>query len=165
MSRIYAAPGAARTSGRGLGLARLRPLPPADLRELCLHGGALHVATPRGPLPVYRFVPLQAAVLCGERVPYAAQWPEHLKLFVYSYVPLPAPLPVKASVTALVGAQARDLYGLRTWDQVTYQGWPLYLYAYDHPGRPPGGVAAHLFEPVLATQAPLPPPGAERHGP
>lgn len=142
-----------------------QPLPPADLQHLCGGGPHLNVLTPRGPLPLYRFAPLQAATLFGESVPFAASWPEHLKLFLYEYVPLPILPESPQPLPGLVRSQGRDPHGLRTWDQVTYQGWPLFLHAHDRPGQAPQGEVDHLFclirvdQPLLTTRPHL------SHGP
>ncbi|AWT34733.1 hypothetical protein GCM10008956_28700 [Deinococcus arenae] len=149
------------TGSRRLG----QPLPPADLLHLGTDGPHLSVHTPRGPLALYRFTPLQMALLTGDIILTAAQWPEHLKAFLYQYVPLPVLPPAPHPPPGLVYAQARDPHGLRTWDHTTYQGWPLYLYAHDHPGQPPGGEVPHLFSRVRLDQAQLPGPHHRAHGP
>ncbi|GGS33801.1 hypothetical protein [Deinococcus knuensis] len=136
-----------------------------DLHGLSVRGEQLHVTTPRGPLPLYRFTPLQAAVLCGERVPYAAEWPEHMKLFLYRYQPLPTLTGATGPHAAHLGAQPRDPHGLRPWDQATYGGWPLYLFLHDQPGAPATGEVTDLFEVVLVGQPALPLSGARGHGP
>ncbi|MHA0041995.1 hypothetical protein [Deinococcus sp. PEB2-63] len=142
-----------------------QPLPPADLHHLSPDGPHLSVHTTRGPLPVYRFTPLQMALLTGENVPSASHWPEHLKAFLYQYVPLPTLPPGPHPLPGTVHAQGRDPHGLRTWDHTTYQGWPLYLYAHDRPGQPPCGDVPHLFTPVRLDQTPLPGPHHRPHGP
>lgn len=131
-----------------------------------VEGERLMALTSGGALGLYRYAPLQAALLSGLSVPFAARWPEHLKLFVYAYVPLPAQAasPLASGLDEL-GVHTRDLGGLRPWDQATYRGWPLYLWVPDHPGTPPGGQVTHLFEPVFVQQAALPPPGSAGQGP
>ncbi|WP_135230353.1 hypothetical protein [Deinococcus fonticola] len=98
--------------------------------------------------PVYHFAPLHLAHQCGQCVPFAAQWPEHLKPFVYRYDPLPAQegLIFPAHLAGRFGTQSRQGSGLRPWDQLLYQGWPLYLPASDLPAPPGHGLG--LFEPV-----------------
>jgi hypothetical protein len=151
----------------------MRQLPrlPAVLR-LELEGGGsaagrLLAATADGPLPLYHFAPLQAAVLSGERIPFAAHWPEYLRLFVYAYLPLsclkPAQLPPDWPHD--FGRRGRDSGGLRPWDQATYRDWPLYLYILDTPGHPPAGEVPHLFERASLRLPPLPPPGCFGQGP
>ncbi|MCD0163561.1 MULTISPECIES: hypothetical protein [unclassified Deinococcus] len=156
-------------SSRVLSAARSRRLARfpvrTDLLGLTVRGEQLHVTTPRGPLPLYRFTPLQAAVLCGERVPYAAEWPEHMKLFLYRYQPLPTLPYATGPYAAQLGTQPRDPHGLRPWDQSTYGGWPLYLFLHDQPGAAAAGEVADLFEVVLVGQPTLPPSGARGHGP
>ncbi|UBV43022.1 hypothetical protein LAJ19_02010 [Deinococcus taeanensis] len=142
-----------------------RPLPPPDLLGLHdLHGCVL-VRTARGSLPLYRFTPLQAALLFGEAVPSAAHWPEHLKLFLYQYVPLPPTATVCTRLPGQVGTRERGPHGLRPWEHTTYQGWPLYLYAHDQPGHTPRGEIQHLFSLVHTDQAPLLGPDQSAHGP
>lgn len=136
-----------------------------DLLDLTVRGEQLQVTTPRGPLPLYRFTPLQAAVLCGERVPYAAEWPEHMKLFLYRYQPLPTLPRVTGPHAAQLGTQPRDPHGLRPWDQCTYGGWPLYLFMHDQPGVAAAGEVTDLFEVMLVGQPALPPSSARGHGP
>lgn len=127
----------------------------------------LRAATADGPLALYHFAPLQAAVLSGERVPFAAHWPEHLRLFVYAYVPLVALKPTQLLPDSPqdFGVRGRDHGGLRPWDQLTYRAWPLYLCTLDTPGLPPAGEVPHLFERVSPRLFPLPPPGCAGLGP
>ncbi|WP_189069894.1 hypothetical protein [Deinococcus radiotolerans] len=157
MTHLHAAAPGSRRLGQ--------PLPPADLLHLHAAGPHLSVQTPRGPLPLYRFSPLQAATLFGETVPFAAHWPEHLKLFLYQYVPLPALTAAPEALPGQVQVQARDLHGLRTWDHTTYQGWPLYLYAHDQPGQAARGEVEHLFSVARVEQTALPGAHDRPHGP
>lgn len=142
-----------------------QPLPPSDLLHLSADHAHLSVQTTRGPLPLYRFAPLQAATLFGETVPFASDWPEHLKLFLYQYVPLPYLPGAPVGTRGAVVTQARDPHGLRTWDQLTYQGWPLYLYAHDQPGLAPRGEVEHLFSLIRVDQPALPGTHHRPHGP
>lgn len=150
---------------------RLLPRFPTVLRlELADRGpgeSRLQAATADGPLALYHFAPLQAAVLSGVRVSFAAHWPEYLKLFVYSYLPLTsltaAQLPPNSPQD--FGTRVRDPGGLRPWDQATYRDWPLYLYALDTPGLTPAGEVPHLFERVSLGLLPLPSPGCPGQGP
>lgn len=128
-------------------------------------GSQLLAATADGPLALYHFAPLQAAVLSGERVPFAAHWPEHLRLFVYAYLPLAVLNPAQLPSAQGFGMRHRDRGGLRPWDQLTYRDWPLYLYTLDTPGLPPAGEVTHLFERASARLFPLPPPGCAGQGP
>ncbi len=127
----------------------------------------LLAATADGPLALYHFAPLQAAVLSGDRVPFAAHWPEHLRLFVYTYLPLADlnPAQLLPGSPQDFGVRHRDRGGLRPWDQLTYRDWPLYLCTLDTPGLPPAGEVAHLFERVSSKLFPLPPPGCAGQGP
>ncbi len=130
-------------------------------------GSQLLAVTADGALAVYHFVPLQAAVLSGVRVSFAAHWPEYLKLFAYSYVPL---TPLKATQLPVYspqdfGVRVRDGGGLRPWAQATYWDWPLYIFTLDTPGLPPAGVVPHLFERVSLELSPLPSPGCGGQGP
>lgn len=130
-------------------------------------GKFLQGMTSHGPLALYRYAPLQAALLSGQHVPFALQWPEHLKLFVYTYAPVPVLSPdhLPPKLQSCFSSQARDGGGLRPWDQATYQGWPLYVYTLDCPGDPPLGRVPHLFERLSLNTLPLPPPSGSGHGP
>ena len=148
-------------------MRRLPRLPLVLRLEPSSQEDTLTAITVDGPVPLYRFVPLQAAVLSGLHVPFAAHWPEHLRLFVYAYMPLPA-LKVDQLPPAWAqdfGVHVRDRTGLRPWNQATYRCWPLYLYAVDPPNLPPIGEVLNLFERVSMTQSALPPPGCSSQGP
>lgn len=124
--------------------------------------------TPAGALTLYRFMPLRLALLCGQTVPFASHWPEHLKPFVYGYTPLPCPPPGASIGEALrlhLGQRVRPRSGLRPWDQATYRGWPLYLFAGDRPGTPAGGEVENLFHCVPENVLPLSIGGGDGFGP
>ena len=146
-------------------MAHLPHLP--ELLGIAPSGPYLHGLTPRGPLMLYRFAPLQAAILTGQTVPFAAHWPEYLKLFVYAYAPVPtlSPAGLPPGLEARFGTRPRDQGGLRPWDQATYQGWPLYVCTLDQPGRRTVGEVTAMFEAVSIDLLPLPEPGSEGHGP
>lgn len=136
---------------------------------LTTDGTLLYACTPDGPLPLYLYAPLRSAVLCGQGVPFASHWPEHLKLFVYSYHPL-----LRLTGDGLppeharhIGWQPRNPNGLRPNDQTLYKGWPLYTAHRDTPGDPPRSDFPDLFQPVTLTTEPLPNhnAGLTRHQP
>lgn len=130
-------------------------------------GGQLYGIDEHGWWPLYRYAPLQAAVLSGQDVPYAHLWPEHLKLFIYKYLPVPALAPeqVPPALVERFGAVTRSPGGLRPWIQATYKGWPLYLYDQDEAGSPVRGVVPALFCAVDTGVRSLAPPRERRCGP
>lgn len=131
-----------------------------------VEAGRLHVRQPGGLNPLYRFTPLRLAMMCGQQVPFASEWPEYLKPFVYRFVPLPA-LDVRSTPLGLPGAfgrRARSPHGLRPWPQATYNGWPLY-YREDTPGLAGHHAISDLFDLVQVTvQPPVPDPLAAPSG-
>ncbi|THF87753.1 hypothetical protein E7T09_00465 [Deinococcus sp. KSM4-11] len=138
-----------------------------ELTGLHESGGSLMGTTTRGPLALYRYVPLQGAVLTGQVIPFAARWPEHLKLLIYRYSPVP-PLPrgiLPPHLLERLGVRPRDLDGLRPWDQLTYQGWPVYVCLLDRPGARPAGIIESQFEQLRLDVQPLGLPGSAGQGP
>lgn len=128
---------------------------------LSIREGLLYLEVPAGSMALYYFVPLRLSRVCGQSVPFAAQWPEHLKPFVYDYSPLPT-LPqwvietLPPELQADFASQSRDASGLRPWDQATFRGWPLYIHTRDRPGHAPERVTTDLFECVPVNLKPLP---------
>jgi hypothetical protein len=155
-------PGFAAPGGR---MKHLPVLP--DLTGLHHSGPFVMGTTPRGPLALYRYAPLQGAVLTGQVIPYASAWPEHLKLFVYRYSPVPVLLPGAAPphLRARLGMRARNPHGLRPWDQLTYQGWPVYVCTLDRPGARPVGNIPSAFEQLHVDVQPLDPDSSVGQGP
>lgn len=131
--------------------------PPPAVTGLCIRGTELCGLTNQGILPLYRFVPLYLALMCGEVVPFASDWPEYLKALLYLYSPLPSqPLTqIPAGLAPDLGKQSRKPSGLRPWEQATFRGWPLYLYLSDQPGKPVRGLRPDFFETVATTLHPL----------
>jgi len=129
--------------------------------------GQLFGTDAHGWWPLYRYTPLQAAILSGQDVPYAHLWPEHLKLFIYKYLPVPmmAPQQLPPELIEPFGAVTRSGGGLRPWIQATYQGWPLYLYDQDEAGSPAHGSVPALFSVLDTGVRSLAPPGERRCGP
>ena len=137
-----------------------------------MHEGRLYgvaAGTPSGNrVPIYRFAALQAAIHSGQGVPYASHWPEHLKLFIYSY----SPLPVLSSKQLPYGLEPefaerpRPEMGLRPWRQATFRGWPLYVHARTgNDSAAWDGSVTHLFDQVNMKLLSLPSPGSCELGP
>ncbi|MFC3835672.1 MULTISPECIES: hypothetical protein [Deinococcus] len=138
-----------------------------ELTGLHVSGECVMGTTVRGPLALYRYAPLQGAVLTGQVIPFAAQWPEHLKLLIYRYSPVPALAPATLPEPLLhrFGTRARDPGGLRSWDQLTYQGWPVYVCLLDRPGTRPAGIIESQFEQLRVEVLPLGGQGCAGQGP
>lgn len=156
-------------STRGHGDAPAGAFAPGSPRVTALgvEGGQVLARTRQGALAVYVFKPLQLAVRCGQGVAFARDWPEPLKPFVYQYTPVrasPGTLSGGEIPLDALGVQARNAGGLRPWDQLTFRGWPLYVYRLDRPDAPPAGVVPDLFVPATLTLTPLP-AGPGSHGP
>jgi len=119
-------------------------------------------------VPIYRFAALQAAIHSGQGVPYASHWPEHLKLFIYSYSPLPvlSSTQLPSDLEFEFAGRPRPAEGLRPWRQATFRGWPLYVHVRieDDPSAWDGSIT-HLFDQVSLKLPPLPSPGDHELGP
>lgn len=123
-----------------------RPHKRPHILALLVLDGLLWAERADGLSRVFCFAPLYLAHQCGQCVPFASQWPEHLKPFVYRYDPLPAEvgLHLPPDLAEQFGRQTREGSGLRPWTQLLFRGWPLYLLAEDAPSGK--GEAPGLFE-------------------
>lgn len=146
-------------------MSRLTTFPP--LLQIEVTGKVLMGVTRQGPVPLYRYAPLQAALLSGQQVPLAAHWPEHLKLFIYRYSPVPmlGPERLPTGLKDRFGSCRREADLLRCRTQLSYLGWPLYVHVLDHPAGSPVGMVPTLFEHINVDALPLPPPGNRQQGP
>lgn len=137
------------------------------LLQIEVTGKVLMGVTRQGPVPLYRYAPLQAAILSGQQVPLAAHWPEHLKLFIYRYNPVPmlGAERLPPGLEDRFGSCKREADTLRCQIQLSYLGWPLYMYMLDHITSSHTGIIPMLFEHINTDVLPLPPPGNCPQGP
>ncbi|MVN86986.1 hypothetical protein GO986_09430 [Deinococcus sp. HMF7620] len=123
---------------------------PLKFLALTTFDGRLYAVSHAGePLALYVFAPLAQAYGGQYEVPFAPSWPQYNQDFVLQYVPMPvlSPDQLPDDLEKHITSQAREGDPVRPWEQMLYQGWPLYYV----PGIPASGasdVQPAMFQPA-----------------